>query len=104
MNKKIFTTSIVILFIGLALAPGINAVVEKKTPPQDVSTASEKMVRLLVTEYKPDGTKESKIVRLPESQVEEMRKRLKTVDDLDDRLSIYKEYELIPLDVTSEKL
>ena len=98
--KKLLAITIILLFIDLALAPGINAVVEKKNlPPRD-----EKLVRLLVTEYKPDGTRESKIVRLPESQASEMRERLKTVEDLDERLSIYKEYELISKDVTSDKL
>lgn len=90
---------VIALLIALAFAPGINAVVEKSILPKN-----EKLVRLLVTEHKPDGTRESKIVRLPESQAKELKERLENVEDIDERLSVYKEYGLIPERVTNQKL
>jgi hypothetical protein len=95
---------VIALLIALAFAPSINADTEKKATILEVSGESEKMVRLVVTEHKPDGTKESKIVKLPQSQVKQMREELQHAEDIDERLSIYKTYGVIPEDVTREKL
>lgn len=91
---------VIALLVALAFAPSINADIEKKS----ILPKNEKQVRLIVTEYKPDGTKESKIVKILQSQSEEMQEKLNNADDLEERLSIYKDYRLIPQNVTCEKL
>jgi len=102
--RRVSAVFTIALLLVLAFAPSINADTEKNIPHLIANSTDNKLVKLIVTEHKPDGTKETKIVKLPRSQVEEMRERLKTAKDLDERLLVYKDYELIPQDITTEKL
>jgi len=95
---------VIALLLALAFIPSINADIEKNIPPVNIVSKDEKLVKLVVTEHKPDGTKESKIVRMLESDIKQLQDDLRNAKDLDERLSIYKNYKLIPEDVTSEKL
>lgn len=92
------------LFIGLAIAPGIHAEFEKNNSRSIVNSTTNKLIKLTVSEYKSDGTIEKKIIELPQDKLDELNDRLKDVKDEDEKLSIYKEYRLIPQNVTSEKL
>jgi hypothetical protein len=104
MKRKWLAIGIILLFVGIAIAPVINAnddVIASKTfsIPKE-----EKMISITVLEYNPDGTIEKSVVKLSMIQAEKLRQELNNVQDLDIRLSIYKKYNLIPQDVTAEKL
>jgi len=85
---------VIALLLALAFAPSIHA---------SVST-EHKLVKLTVTEYKADGTIEKTIVEMPQSKVKQLREKIRNAENIEERLTIYKNYGLIPEDVTSESL
>jgi hypothetical protein len=104
MMLKWLAVGIILLFIGIAVAPVMNAnddVISFKTfsiPKR------EETVSITVLEYKPDGTIEKSVVKMSREQVKNYKSELKGIKDLDSRLSLYKKYKLIPENVTDETL
>ena len=104
-DRKLVVCAVILLFFGVACSPSIYA--DKSIEQQSNNTVysqDEKLISLPVREYKPDGTIRKYFVELTESQYDEMNRRLQTAGDLDERLSIYKDYKVVPEDVTSESL
>ncbi len=102
--KKILSLGIIAIFIGLTLSPSINANINRKQPKAVLNATDQEIVEIVVTEYKPDGTIEKSTLKMPYIKVKELRKELKDVKDEEERLSIYKKYNLISQDVTCEQL
>jgi hypothetical protein len=92
--KKLLVIGVIGLFLGLACAPSITANVFKKS----------ELVEIPVVEYNKNGEIKKTIVEITHEQLKKLRKELQEVDSIEDRLSIYKKYNLIPQDVTTEKL
>ena len=105
MKRISLKVAVIFLIIGVTLPPSINAD-EYKRPQLNNSVYSndEKLISLPVKEYKPDGTICKYFVELTQSQYDEMTERLQIAKDLDERLSIYKDYNMVPEDMTSESL
>ncbi|MFW6121071.1 MAG: hypothetical protein ACOC80_09270 [Petrotogales bacterium] len=102
--KKSLVVAVICLFIGLAFAPSINANINAK-PTEDITAVGKgRLVKLGVTEFKPNGTTEKTIVKMTFEEAKELKNKLKDIKSSDERLSLYKEYGLIPEDVTLEKL
>ena len=102
--KKLLVVGVIVLFLGLAIAPSINAIVDGSKPKLFSRNADCKTVKLAVYEYKADGTIEKNIVRLSYEKLNELKEEIQTVENIEERLSILKEYNLLPQDVTLEKL
>ena len=103
--KKLLAFGVIVLFIGLALSPSIYAdeSIEKQAD-NTIYSKDDKLISLPVREYKPDGTIRRYFVELTQSQYDEMNRRLQIAGDLDERLSIYKDYNVVSEDITSESL
>ena len=105
MIRKGLTVAVILLFIGLAVSPSIYAVESiEQQADNSIYSKDDKLISLPVREYKPDGTIRRYFVELTQSQYDEMNRRLQTAKDLDERLSIYKDYRVVPEEVTSESL
>jgi len=102
--KKILSLGIIAIFIGLTLSPSINANINRKQPIAVLNATDQEIVEIVITEYKSDGTIEKSTLKMSYIKVKGLRKELKDVKDEEERLSIYKKYDLISQDVTSEKL
>jgi hypothetical protein len=103
MKKIISSIVIVILLLGTLIAPCLNAEIYKKTNEKK-PLGKVKEVSFEVIEFKSDGTKEIKIVEMTIQESKELKNKLKEISTSDEKLSLYKEYGLIPEDVTLEKL
>ena len=90
MLKKILTIGIIILFLGVVIQPAIA------TP--------ENTVEISVSRYSADSSIEKSKVMMSKERVLELRDELKDIESLDDRFSLFKEYGLIPDDVTRDSL
>jgi hypothetical protein len=102
MKRKWLATGIILLFVAIAFFPITNAR-NNTIVPKPFSTP-EKVVSITVLEYKADGTIGKYVVKMTQGQAERLNRELSGVKDLDIQLSIYKKYNLIPQDVTAEKL
>jgi len=104
MKRKCLAVGIILLFVAIAFSPVINAR-NNTIVSKPVSTSEkENTVSITLLEYKPDGTMGKSVVKLSKIQAENLRVELNNVKNLDTRLSIYKKYNLIPQNVTSETL
>jgi hypothetical protein len=100
--RKGLGVGIILLLIGVATVPSINAHNDMIFPK--VISNPEKEVSMTVLEYRADGTTRRSVVNLPQGQVENLRRELRTIKDTNAQLSIYKKYHLISSDVTDESL
>lgn len=101
---KCLAVGIILLFIGIAIAPIINASDDMLVSKTFSTSTKEKMSSIAVLEYKADGSIVKSVVKMSQGQIDNFRAELKGVKDTDIQLSIYKKYNLIPENVTSEKL
>lgn len=102
--KKGLIVGIILLFLTIGFSPIINAqdntILPKLSPiPQTIGN-----VPITVFEYRPDGTIEKTVVRMTREQADNFNKEMTGAKDLDTRLSIYKNYNLIPQNVTADTL
>ena len=97
MKRKWLAIGIILLFIGVAIAPTINAQDNDKSILLD-------SIPITVLEYKSDGTVERTVVRMSSEQANSFHEEMRNTHDLDTRLSIYKKYNLISDDVTVDSL
>jgi len=100
--KKLLVFGVIVLFLGLAIAPSINANVDRRLPKSVINFGMNK-VKVTVTEFKPDGSREATVVEITREQVNALRDELKGAKDLDERLSVLKDYSLVPQHVTIEQ-
>lgn len=102
--RKSLAVCIILLFVAMTFSPIINAQNNTIVSKSFSIPEKENTVSITVLEYKPDGTIGKSVVKLPKIQADKLRGELNNVKDFDIRLSIYKKYNLIPQNVTSEKL
>jgi len=91
--QKGLAFAVFILFLGLIFIPSINANISK-----------ERMIKVPVTEFKEDGTKETTIIKMSLSDLMFLKEKLQDAKDSEEILSLYKEYGLIPKDASREKM
>ena len=104
LNSKWLVVGIILLFIGVTIAPTINANNDTLVSSRFSTPAKEEMISIAAFEYKADGSIVKSIVKMSRGQIDNFRAELKGVKDTDIQLSIYKKYNLIPENITSEKL
>ena len=103
MKSKWLAVGIILLFVGIAYEPTIdanNTIVSK----QFLRPTSEDIVPITVWEYQADGTIGKSIVKLSGNEAKKLRIELDGTNDISIRVSIYKKYGLIPQNVTLETL
>jgi len=94
---KGLAVGIILLFVGVTIAPTINAQDNSKSILID-------SIPIIVLEYKSDGTVERTVVRMTREQADNYHEEMRNAQDLDTRLSIYKKYHLISQDITVDSL
>ena len=104
MIRKWLAIGIILLFVGVTIAPTIYANNNTTVSKQFLLPKNEDIVPITVLEYKADGTIRKSIVKLSGNDVEKLRIELDGADDTSLQLSIYKKYGLIPQNVTMETL
>ncbi len=104
MKTKCLVVGIILLFVGVTIAPAINAIDESRMPKALSIPKKEDTVSIRVLEYKADGTVEKSIVKMPCEQWMNYRAEIRDVRDVDTQLSIYKKYNLVPQNVTADTL
>lgn len=113
VNIKLKTkigAGIIVLLLILAVAPSINGKTErvktinKTKSNSNLCSKTNKLVTLTVTEYKPDGGIEKRTINLSYDRFIEMREKINNAHEKNERLSVFKQYNLIPQDITTEKL
>jgi hypothetical protein len=97
MKRKCLAIGIILLFVGVTIAPTINAQDNDKSILLD-------SIPITVFEYKSDGTVERTVVRMSSEQANSFHAEMRNTHDLDTRLSVYKKYNLISQDVTVDTL
>jgi len=104
MKRKCLAIGIILLFVGIVCSSAISAYDDTILSKSFSIPKKNDIVSITVLEYKPDGTIGKSFVKLSKVQAEELKAELKNTKDFDIRLSIYKKYNLIPQDITVEKL
>ncbi len=100
--NKLLVVGVIVLFLGLAIAPSINANDDRRLS-KAVTNFGMNRVKVTVTEFKSDGSREATVVEITREQVNALMDELKGAKDLDERLSVLKDYSLIPQHVTIEQ-
>jgi len=102
--RKCLAVGIILLFVGIAYAPVINAIDESRIPKALSIPKKDDSVSITVLEFKADGTVEKSIVKMPCEQWMNYRAEIRDVRDVDTKLSVYKKYNLVPQNVTADTL
>jgi len=92
--RKLLIVGVIILFLGLAISPSINANVSKES----------ELVEIKVSNYREDGRAEKTTIKLSKEKASELAKQIRQSDDPEEQFLLHKEYGLIPEDVTREQL
>jgi hypothetical protein len=104
MKRKWLAVGIILLFVGVTIAPAIDANNNTIVSKQLSLPTGEDIVPITVLEYKADGMIGKSIVKMSGNEAEKLRIELDGTDDTSLRLSIYKKYGLIPQNVTLDNL
>ena len=96
--KKELAAVVILLFVGVAFAPGFTAEIPT------VSDGDSKLVEIAVYEIKSDGSREKTIVEMSSEYATELQEKLRDAKDFEEQLLIYKDYGLIPQNITLEIL
>lgn len=95
MGKRILIGSIIA--IAIIVLSSFSSVVGKVS-------SDEELVDVTIYEYKPDGTIEKSIVKMSHQKENELKIEIQETEDLEGQLLVYKKYDLIPQEITSEQL
>jgi len=102
--KKGLVVGIILLFIGIAVAPSLSAQLNRNTSKITPNLNDNQTIEFIVTEFKSDGTKEDTILELSHEQAIKLIKDLKVTINPEEKLSLFKNYGFIPEYVTLEQL
>jgi hypothetical protein len=104
MRKDVIVFGLIISFLVIAIAPSFNAETNKFINDEMKPFAKVGDVEFEVIEFKSDGSIEKTIVKLTLEESNELKFKLKEIKNSEEKLFLYKEYGIIPEDVTLEKL
>lgn len=90
---KIFAVAVVTLFMVLSFMPATNAADDKKLLD---------LLEVEVTDYKSDGSTDSRIVLMKRSVAKELKEKFLDAETLAERLEVLKNFDLISEDTTLE--
>ncbi len=102
------------IFCSLALTPAIGHLhivspekheeVYEFDDAENCETPRQELVEIEVTEYKPDGSIDTTLVLLTQSEIETLEERLSAAYTMEKKLSLLKEYRLVPTDASLETM
>lgn len=111
LSRKTLVLGVVILFVSVTITPGSYAYIRNfnnfysnREESNIRKYLNKDVVEILVTEYKSDRSIKKNIVELSRDQLEELNEKLKEVRDSEEKLNIYKNYKLIPQDVSLDQI
>ncbi len=103
MKRNWLAVGIILLFVGIACSPVINASTVdglfkiKKNP-------EERLVRVNCYEFKSDGSVEKTTILLPRSEHLQMRTALSFTTSIEEQLEVYQKYGVIQSNVSNQKI
>ena len=103
MVRQVFVVGIIFLFVGVGVSSTFSAQYNKNISKKNPNF-NNKSFEFIVTEFKADGTKEDTIVKMTYEHAKNFIKDLKELKDQEEKLSLFKNYGLIPESVTLEQL
>lgn len=114
IQKKVLVFGIIAIFCCLALTPAIGHLhiptqykqeeVYAFDDGEDCEALNQEFEEIEVTEYKPDGSIDTKRIVLRHSEIETLEKQLSVAYTLEEKLSLLKEYRLIPAEASPEAM
>ncbi len=102
--NKTLVVGVMVIFIGVSIAPSINADVDRRFTKPFTNPIFDETVKVTISRYKADSTIEKTKVILYKEKALEFRDKLRNIDDSEKRFSLLKEYGLIPNDVNRDSL
>jgi hypothetical protein len=102
--KKLLALGIIFLFIGVAVAPSINANIHDQSIQQSLPPVTTKTIEVIRYEYKSDGKIEKKILEMPQNEFYKFQDEFRFTQTTEEKLDIYKKYDLIPQNVSMASL
>jgi len=99
LNKKFAVFGVIALFIILAFSPTTQAIEN-----DNLEKIQDKLFDVEITEYKPDGNIQKRIVKFTQEEVNSFKNKMTTVKTVDQQLVLLKDYDLVSDDITIEDL
>lgn len=93
--KKILVLGVCALFLLLIFS---------NTAVADIKKPSPKLFDIEVTDHNPDGTKDTRIVKLTLKEVNNLRKDILNAESMEEKHSIFRNYNLVSKDIKLETL
>jgi hypothetical protein len=103
MRRQCVAVGIILLFIIMAFSPLVNANPNTTTLSSKIASKVT-TVRIIVSEYRADGSIKRVPVVMSREEFMKMRGELQGTATMDEKLSVYKNHGLIPENITAEKL
>jgi len=103
MKRKWLAIGIILLFVGIAYSPVINA--SKVDGLFKIKqNVDDKLVQVNCYEFKYDGNVEKTTILLPKSEHLQMRTALSLTSSIDEKLEVYQNYGVLPSNVSIQKI
>jgi len=99
LNKKFAVLGVITLFIILVFSPTTLALKNNR-----LENIQEKLFDVEITEYKPNGITETRIVKLTQDEVNIFKNKITAARTVEQQLVLLKQYDLISDDITIENL
>jgi len=102
MNKKILGLAVICLLVGMAVAPGINAYVNKSSSANLDLSSNVEMIKIEVNECFGEEMSQRYVLEIPLETATEVMEKLRDVNTPEKQISILKNYGLIRDNITWE--
>lgn len=102
--RKCLAVGIILPFIGTAVIPSINASINNQSIQERLPPATTKTIEVIRYEYKSDGSIEKKVLEVPQNEFRTFQSEFHIAKTTEEKLDLYKKYDLIPQNVSMETL
>jgi len=102
--RKCLAVGIILPFIGTAVIPSINASINNQSIQERLPPATTKTIEVIRYEYKSDGSIEKKVLEVPQNEVRAFQDELRFAQTTEEKLDLYKKYNLVPQNVSMDTL
>jgi hypothetical protein len=102
--KKSLAIGIIFLFIGVAVAPSINAKINDQLIQERLPSATTKTIKVIRYEYKSDGSIDKKVLEVPQNEFRTFQDEFRFAKTMEEKLDLYKKYDLVPQNVSMDTL
>jgi hypothetical protein len=104
MRRKWLAVGLILLFIGTAIIPCINANISNQSIQERLPPATTKTLKVIRYEYKSDGSIEKKVLEVAQNEFHTFQDEFHFAKTTEEKLSLYKKYDLIPQNVSMASL